>query len=144
RGLPKKSGGFEAILRIGLAQLLYLPDLKAHSAVFLAVESARRDPRAKHLSGLMNAVLRRAQAEAEDLRAAPPEPLIPDFFRARWHARYGAEAVADFAAALVAGAGLDLTFKDAADMAGLGAVPVLADTGRLVLRDKPVEQLAGF
>ena len=61
RGVPKKSGPFEAILRISLAHLVFLPELGDHSAIFLAVEAAKRDTRSQHLGKLMNAVLRRAQ-----------------------------------------------------------------------------------
>ena len=39
RGMPKKSGSFESVLRIALAQLVWLPDIGAHSAPFLAVEA---------------------------------------------------------------------------------------------------------
>ena len=62
--MPKKSGSFEAVLRIALAQLIFLPDIGAHSALFLAVEAVKRDTKAQHLAGLMNAVLRRAQANS--------------------------------------------------------------------------------
>src|SRR6185312_8711618 len=53
RGMPKKSGSFEATLRVALAQLLYLPEIGAHSVLFLAVEAVKRDPRAAHLAKLM-------------------------------------------------------------------------------------------
>ena len=39
KGMPGKSGTFEAVLRLSLAQLVFLPDLGAHSALFLAVEA---------------------------------------------------------------------------------------------------------
>ena len=64
RGLPKKSGSFESVLRIAVAQLVWLPDIGAHSAPFLAVEAVKRDTKAQHLAGLMNAVLRRAQSNS--------------------------------------------------------------------------------
>ncbi len=35
RGVPKKSGPFEAILRISLTHLVFLPELGDHSAIFL-------------------------------------------------------------------------------------------------------------
>lgn len=144
RGLPKKSGNFEPVLRLSLAQLLFLPELKAHSAVFLAVEALRADPKSRHLAGLMNAVLRRAQAEAAALTDLPVELLLPDVLRLRWQSWYGPEAMSRLASALRDGAALDLTFKDVGDMAGLGAGPVLAETGRLLVRDRLVEQLEGY
>ena len=146
RGIPKKSGTFEAVLRLSLAQLLYLPELGDHSALFLAVEATKRDSKAQHLSALMNAVLRRAQAEAVTLRVAPKDLLFPEELRRQWRASYGPEAIERFADALLAGASLDLTLKDdypaLAEL--LGGRPLVADTVRVETRDKPVEQLAGY
>ena len=146
RGIPKKSGTFEAVLRLSLAQLLYLPELGDHSALFLAVEASKRDPKSRHLSGLMNAALRRAQAEAETLRDAPRHLLFPEELGRQWHKTYGPEAVDAFAEALLAGAALDLTFK--ADYPALvelvGGRPLFADTVRIDSRDKPLEQLPGY
>lgn len=146
RGVPKKSGTFEAVLRLSLGQLLYLPELGDHSALYLAVEAVKRDTRAQHLAGLMNAALRRAQAEAETLREAPKELLFPETLRRQWLATYGPEAVAAFADALLAGAPLDLTLKDdyPALIELLAARPLFADTVRVAIRDKPVEQLPGY
>ncbi|HEY0917674.1 RsmB/NOP family class I SAM-dependent RNA methyltransferase, partial [Devosia sp.] len=146
RGLPAKSGSFEAVLRLSLAQLLFLPELGDHSALFLGVEASKRDPRSRHLSGLMNAVLRRAQAEAAALRALPGEALLPDELARKWRRIYGPEAPARFAEALLAGAALDLTFKDddPALVAELGGRVVLPGTVRLEARDRPLDQLAGY
>lgn len=146
RGLPPRSGRFEAVLRLGLAQVLFLPEIAPHSALFLAVEAMKRDPRAAHLARLMNAVLRRAQAEAEAFRQLPPEALFPAALRQRWAAAYGEAAIAGFAAALLAGAPLDLTLRDAdaALLAALGATPLLPDVARLEVRDRPVDRLPGY
>jgi 16S rRNA (cytosine967-C5)-methyltransferase len=146
RGVPKKSGSFEAMLRLSLAQLFYLPDLGDHSALFLAGEAMKADMKSQHLGKLMNAVLRRAQTDAEKFRAAPPELLFPDLLLGHWRAAYGEEAIAAFAAALLEGAPLDLTLKevDPELIAALGASPVIGDSVRIVERDKPVELLPGF
>jgi 16S rRNA (cytosine967-C5)-methyltransferase len=146
RGVPKKSGPFEAILRLSLTHLVFLPELGDHSAIFLAVEAAKRDTRSQHLSKLMNAVLRRAQAEAHSLRHLPHEALFPAELGPLWRDTYGEDAIEDFATALVEGAPLDLTLKDAdpALIEALGAAPVLADTVRLTERDRPVEALPGY
>ena len=135
RGLPKKAGQFEAILRIALAQLVYLPDLGAHSAIFLAVETLKRDTKGQHLRGLLNAVLRHAQANAARYWSLDEDLLIPD--------RYRRPGMAD---ALLAGAPLDLTLRDDDPdlVAALAASPVMADTVRIELRDRPVEALPGF
>jgi 16S rRNA (cytosine967-C5)-methyltransferase len=146
RGVPKKSGPFEAILRLSLAHLVFLPELGDHSAIFLAVEACKRDNRSQHLGKLMNAVLRRAQAEAHSLRHLPYQALFPDTLGPLWRDTYGEDALEDFAEALLDGAPLDLTLKelDPDLVEALGADPVMADTVRIEQRDRPVEALAGY
>jgi 16S rRNA (cytosine967-C5)-methyltransferase len=146
KGLPKKSGSFEATLRLSLAQLLFLPDLGAHSALFLGVEAIKRDPRARHLTGLMNAVLRRAQGSAPRYWDLPLPLLFPDALRTGWSARFGEAALERFGTALLEGAALDLTVKDPNPelLETLNAEPFLADTVRVRDRDRPVSALPGF
>lgn len=145
RGLPKKGGSFEAVLRISLAQLIFIPGLGAHSAPFLAVEAMKRDPQARHLAGLMNAVLRRAQANSLRYASLPPEQLFPDSVRKRWAQSYG-DDLAAFGAALIDGAPLDLTLRDDDPelIEALGAVPATDGTVRLYDRDRPIEGLPGY
>ena len=146
KGMPGKSGSFEAVLRLSLAQLVFLPDLGAHSALFLAVEATKRDPKARHLSGLMNAVLRNAQANSAKFGMLSDDLLIPDTFGDTWLEAYGEAAIDGFSDALLAGAPLDLTLKDTdqALIDQLGAQPVIADTVRIEQRDRPVEALPGY
>lgn len=146
RGIPKKSGTFEAILRLSLAHLVFLPELGDHSAIFLAVEAAKRDTKSQHLSKLMNAVLRRAQGEAHSLRHLPHQALFPDTLGPLWRDLYGEDALEDFADALLDGAPLDLTLKDTDPelIDSLGAAVVIADTVRIDERDRPVEALPGY
>lgn len=146
KGMPGKSGSFEAVLRLSLAQLVFLPDLGAHSALFLAVEAVKRDPKARHLSGLINAVLRNAQANSAKFGMLEDDLLIPDTFGDTWLEAYGEDAIDGFSDALLAGAPLDLTLKDTDQdlIDALGAEPVMADTVRIDQRDRPVEALPGF
>lgn len=146
KGMPGKSGTFDAVLRLSLAQLVFLPDLGAHSALFLAVEATKRDPKARHLSGLMNAVLRNAQANSAKFGMLEDDLLIPDTFGDTWLEAYGETAIDAFSTALLAGAPLDLTLKhdDSALIDALGAEKVMADTVRIEQRDRPVEALPGF
>jgi 16S rRNA (cytosine967-C5)-methyltransferase len=146
KGMPAKSGTFEAILRLSLAQLVFLPDLGAHSALFLAVEATKRDPKARHLSGLMNAVLRSAQANSAKFGMLSDDLLIPDTFGDTWLDAYGEAAIDGFSDALLAGAPLDLTLKsnDPDLIDTLGAQVALADTVRIEQRDRPVEALPGY
>lgn len=146
KGMPGKSGTFEAVLRLSLAQLVFLPDLGAHSALFLAVEAVKRDPKARHLSGLMNAVLRNAQANSAKFGMLSDDLLIPDTFGDTWLEAYGEEAIGAFSTALLAGAPLDLTLKsdDAELIDALGAERLMGDSVRIEQRDRPVEALPGF
>lgn len=146
KGLPSRSGSFEAVLRLSLAQLVFLPDLGAHSALFLAVEAIKRDNKARHLAGLMNAVLRRAQANSARYGLMDDALLLPEHVATGWTAAYGSDAVAQFAAALTEGAPLDLTLRDNDPdlIEALGAEPLLADSVRLESRDRPVEALPGY
>ena len=146
RGLPKKSGSFDAVVRLALTQLLYLPEIGAHSAIFLAVEALKRDQRAAHLAKLANAVLRRAQTEAESLRQAPAELLFPELLRESWAAAYGAESIGRFAEALMQPVPLDIVLKEPDDslIEALGGVSLGADLVRIDSRDRPVEALPGY
>jgi 16S rRNA (cytosine967-C5)-methyltransferase len=145
RGLPKKSGRFEAVLRLSLAQLLFLPDIGEHSALFLAGEAMRADQKSQHLIKLMNGVLREAQRRRESV-VVGAETLFPDTLLTTWRRAYGDVAVEAFAQALIDGAPLDLTLKnDAATLIELlGGRALLADTVRVENRDRPVDQLPGF
>jgi 16S rRNA (cytosine967-C5)-methyltransferase len=146
KGMPAKSGTFEAVLRLSLAQLVFLPDLGAHSALFLAVEAIKREGKARHLSGLMNAVLRRAQANSARYAFMDDALLLPDSLSTSWTTHYGEAAVADFATALIDGAPLDLTLRDDdPDLVdALGAQRLLADSVRLDSRDRPVDAMPGY
>ena len=146
RGPPKRAGSFEAQLRLGLAQLLYLPEQGAHSAVHLAVEAVKRDPKASRYAALMNAALRRAQADADSLRALPREMLLPRALQQGWARDWGDEAVEAAIDNLLAGAALDLTLKDEDSelAAALGARHLVADSYRVEERDRPVAALPGY
>lgn len=143
KGMPAKSGSFEAVLRLSLAQLVFLPDIGAHSALFLAVETIKRDNKARHLSGLMNAVLRRAQANSARYGLLDEELLFPEVFRRKWASAYGVDAVSRFAQGLVEGAPLDLTLKneDPALIEALGGEKLVADSIRVERRDRTVDAL---
>ena len=86
------------LLRMGLFQLLWLDRVPARAAVHTAVELAKSRGRG-NLSGLVNAVLRRASAEAESLslpeRAGDPAGYLalahshPRWLVERWLQRWG-------------------------------------------------------
>jgi 16S rRNA (cytosine967-C5)-methyltransferase len=140
KGLPKKAGLFEPVLRLSLAQLYFLPELGPYSALFLAAEAMRVDPQSQHLIKLINGVLREAQRRGRPM--IDTATLFPQSLLNEWRAAYGEAALAGFGSALLEGAPLDLTLKDADP--GIGAMPVLADSVRLNERDRAVVDLAGY
>jgi 16S rRNA (cytosine967-C5)-methyltransferase len=79
-----------AALRLGIFQLLFLDGVPPHAAVAESVELVKRS----RGSGLVNAVLRRASSEGEELLAAAPEAVresYPDWLAELWAGAYGAE-----------------------------------------------------
>lgn len=146
RGVPKRSGSFEAILRLALTELLFLPDQADHSALFLAVELVKRDRKAQHLGKLMNGVLRRVQREAAQYADLPALDLLPDWLSARWCATYGDAITERFTTALLAGAPLDLAMRDddPSLVEALSATPLVGDSVRIGERDKSVSALPGY
>jgi 16S rRNA (cytosine967-C5)-methyltransferase len=86
-------------------------------------------------------VLREAQRRQAGV-VVSAETLFPPALQAMWRAAYGDAALAGFAQALLEGAPLDVTLK--AGDPGLNGTPVLADTLRIVDRDRAVDQLPGF
>ena len=146
RGIPKRSGPFEAILRIGIAQLLFLPEMGDHSAIHLAVEAAKRDKLAGRFDKVLNGVLRQAQRDAKKWRALDNKLLFPTWLAKSWEAKFGRAALDKFADALLKGAPLDLTLKENNPelIKALGATPTLQDSVRLYKRDMPVTKLPGY
>ena len=77
RGHAQEIGQFRSgAAAVAWRRSLYLPELGDHSALFLAGEASKRDKQSQHLSKLMNALLRRAQTEAAELREGAPELLF--------------------------------------------------------------------
>lgn len=146
KGVPDRAGPLEAVLRTGIAQLLYIDGIPAHSALHLSVEVARRDKRSGRFDKLVNGVLRQAQREAERFMALGPIELLPKWLATRWRAVYGQQAVEKFCAALLDGAPLDLTLKafDGTLVAELGGVPVIGNSIRVNTRESVISDLAGF
>jgi 16S rRNA (cytosine967-C5)-methyltransferase len=145
KGMPKRAGLLAPILKIAVAQLLYMDDVPAHSALHLAVEAARTDRHARRFDKLVNGVLRQIQREKADYAALPAAMLFPQWAQKSWAGTYGAGLEA-FGAALLDTPPLDLTLKapDNALVSALGATPVLGNTVRLATRDAAVNQLPGY
>lgn len=145
QGLPRQER-LLAILATGAAQILFM-DVPDHAAVDLAVRLAANDSKTRHLTGLVNAVLRRIGRERDAALAeiARPETDLPDWLAARWTATYGPDRTAAIAEAQRAGAPIDLTPK--ADAAGwaerLGGTRL--PTGSIRLADRgAIDTLPGY
>lgn len=146
KGVPARAGILEAVLRIGIAQLLYIDAIPAHSALNLAVESARADKRAGRFDRLVNGVLRAVQRDSETYKALPESLLLPDWLQDKWADAYGPDALKAFAAALCEGASLDVTLKapDPDRAEALGGTPVMGTTLRIARRDVTIPDLPGY
>ena len=96
-------GELEALVLVGAAQILYMPDVPDFAAVNETVAAAKASGREKRLDRVVNGVLRnliRRRDEFEAKLAAAPlaeRESYPNALVARWVARYGeanAEALA--------------------------------------------------
>ena len=96
-------GELEALLYVGAAQILYMPDVPDFAAVSETVEAAKSCPNrsvAKVVNGVLRNLLRR-RAELEAAIASAPlaeRESFPDALVERWTVRYGADAAARLAA----------------------------------------------
>ena len=90
-------GELEALVLVGAAQILYMPDVPDFAAVNETVSAAKASGRDKRLDRVVNGVLRnllRRRAELEAKLAAAPlaaRESYPTALVKRWIARYGEE-----------------------------------------------------
>ncbi|MCP5366755.1 MAG: RsmB/NOP family class I SAM-dependent RNA methyltransferase [Hyphomicrobiales bacterium] len=145
RPLPRRAARARDLLRLGVAQLLFL-DLPAHAAVHATVALATGGDLAPY-RGLVNGVLRRLDREGRDWPAAQDAPRLntPDWLWDSWVGAYGEATARQIAAAHLAEPPLDLTVKDDpqgwAQRLGARVLP----TGSLRLEVKgPIDALPGF
>ncbi len=142
---PPRSRDFFHVLEIAAAQILFM-QVADHAAVSLAIDRIAADPKARHLKGLANAVLRRLAREREPLLAAlDPSADTPGWLWQRWVATYGEATAHAIAEAHRVEPPLDLSVRsDAAGWAEKLGGGVTA-TGALRLAGAgPVEALAGY
>lgn len=144
KGLPRDPDVM-AVLATGAAQILYL-DVPDHAAVDLAVRLAQTGERTRHLSGMVNAVLRRIAREQEEIlppRGAAAE--LPDWLAARWRRNWGDARTEAIAASQLVGGALDLTCRSDAEVWAETLGGVLLPTGSIRILDRrPVTELPGF
>lgn len=143
--LGKKGRDARNIIRIGLAQLLFL-DIAPHAAVDTAVELCTGGNLAPYRK-LTNAILRRAQREgAQVLKTFDQgQANTPDWLWESWVEAYGEDTARAIAAQHLVEPPLDVTVKD--DPTGWAEKldAEILPTGTLRLRVKgSVTQLPGF
>ncbi len=147
RKLPRKARPVRQILRLGVAQLLFL-NIPAHAAVDTTVRLCVKRGHGPH-KALVNAVLRRLGREGEALIAEqdPGQLNTPEWLWDAWGNAYGNEARRLIAEAHLVEPPLDITVKEAgaaakwAELLGGKVLP----TGSVRLDAKgPVSELEGF
>lgn len=104
------------LLRIGLAQMLYL-DTPDFAAVSTAVKLAERDAKTRPYKALVNAVLRGVGRDGPGQTS--PGRNLPDWIAARWTAAYGEAAFAGLAEATRFEPATDLSARPGVDLAAL-------------------------
>lgn len=145
--LPEGARNLRHILAVAAAQILFL-DVPDHSAVDLAVEQARRDPRSARFANLVNALLRRLGREKETILAevGAAVPVFPAWFQHRLEEVYGIAAAQAIGQACLTPAPVDLTVRnDAEAWAGkLGGAVLPTGSVRLPAFGGSVTELEGF
>ena len=137
----RPAAAVQALLVLAVAEML-AEGAPAHAVVSDAVALARGLPGGGRVSGMVNAVLRRAAEGRAAWDAAAP-PRMPGWLRGRVSGAFGGARTAAIEAAQEAGAPLDLTAaRDAAGWADrLGGT--LLPTGSVRLPGGHVSQMAG-
>ncbi|QRM53621.1 RsmB/NOP family class I SAM-dependent RNA methyltransferase [Sinorhizobium sp. BG8] len=144
--LPEGARALHHVLAVAAAQILYL-DVPDHSAVDIAVDQAKADPRNRRFANLVNAVLRRlAREKANHLSAVQSIPAIPSWFFDRLVDVYGREHALRISEAQLVPAPIDLTVKSDPEQwaARLGGSVLPTGTVRLSAFSGTVPSLEGF
>lgn len=142
--LTPKARAVENILRLGIAQLLFLRT-PAHAAVAESVNLTEGHLRS--YSGLVNAVLRRVAREGTALLQGqdPARLNTPPWLWQSWEEAYGESDARAIATAHLEEAPLDLTLKRDAETWAQTLGAELLPTGSLRYRgDKAVSELPGY
>jgi 16S rRNA (cytosine967-C5)-methyltransferase len=113
--LPPRAAQVHDVLRLGIAQLLFL-QTPPHAAVATSVDLAQNRGFPAH-KGLVNAVLRRLSTEGQALVAAQDAAALntPEWLWRSWTAHYGEDVARAIATAHLREAPLDLTVRAGAN-----------------------------
>src|SRR5690349_6095760 len=129
--LPPRAAMVHDMLRLGIAQLLFLRT-PPHAAVATTVDLAEARGFISH-KGLVNAVLRRLSQEGPGLAAQHDAPRLntPDWLWESWRRAYGDEGARGIATAHLREAPLDLTVRGESEHWRDRLEAVLLPTGTL-------------
>jgi 16S rRNA (cytosine967-C5)-methyltransferase len=117
RPLPDSALEAKLILETAVAQLVFL-GTKPHAAVSGAVDLANGSRESARFSGLVNAVLRKAASQGQDIAEKTPlRRNLPDWLLASWQAAYGDAVLDSIAQAWTGPPPLDLTVRNPAQAA---------------------------
>ena len=109
------------VLRLAVVEIAVL-EAAPHGVVSSAVDLVRADRKTKHMSGLVNAVLRRAGAEAPTRWPDLPPPALPKWLRRPLESAWGAAALHAIESAHTEGALIDLTLGPRSDETMIAAL----------------------
>lgn len=145
--LPGNAKSLSHLLHVAAAQILFL-DIPGHSAVDLAVEAAKADPRNSRFAALANALLRRMEREKADVLPKVMASAVdaPDWFVRALELQYGGRKAGDILATHRIEAPVDFTVKsDPALWAErLGGTVLPGGTVRVEKLTASVAELPGF
>jgi 16S rRNA (cytosine967-C5)-methyltransferase len=129
--LPPRAALVQDILRLGVAQLLFLRT-PPHAAVATSVDIAQNRGFVSH-KGLVNAVLRRLSVEGAERVNKQDAPRLntPDWLWRSWSGTYGEATARAIAGAHLKEAPLDLTLRNDAETWRAKLDGVLLPTGTL-------------
>ncbi|KAE9510141.1 RsmB/NOP family class I SAM-dependent RNA methyltransferase [Candidatus Liberibacter asiaticus] len=144
--LPRKKYSLQQLLRVSVAQILYL-DVADYAVVDLAVEQAKRDKENRHFAKLVNSILRRVSREKiELLQRIAGISIIPEWFKERLENFYGKERVLAISDACISPLYIDLTVKFDIETWAHKLNAVMLPTGGIRLKELPesIVSLPGF
>lgn len=139
------------IMRIGIAQLLFMDSIPSHAAIHGAVELAKIRGKVR-ATGIINAILRRAQREGGDIlsKTTPHELNIPKWIQKRIINDYGqvrGEAIFEY---MLKAAKIDLRIREKSVLETENAeeffynIPIHNETYRLRKKHVPVTEVPGW
>ncbi|MEQ9813364.1 MAG: 16S rRNA (cytosine(967)-C(5))-methyltransferase RsmB [Azospirillaceae bacterium] len=142
--LPERSQDVSHLLRLGIAQLLFL-GVPPHAAVATSVTLAKRIARGR-FSGLVNAVLRRVTREGPDRIARQDAARLntPDWLWRRWASTYGEAKARAIAEVNMLEPSLDISVRSDAALWAERLEGRLLPTGTIRRANAPVTGLPGF